>query len=377
MEHRTDTWVSIDLDAIQQNIHEIERLSGKPVMAVIKANAYGHGLIPVGQAALAAGCPFLAVARFPEAMELRLAGFTAPILVLGLINPCDAELAARENIRGALFNDEQISAYEAVLRGTAKPLPVHIKVDVGMGRLGVYAEDGLSLIKRAMQSEVLAVEGLFSHFSKADMPGDNATSQQFTRFDRLVREAEKNGMRPEIVHLANSAGALFHSEICKYDLVRGGIAIYGLDPSGAATLPDEFHPALSWKARITSIKKCPAGQEISYGGCYQTQKENSRVGVLPVGYADGFRRQTGNFVLVHGVRAAVLVTVCMDQCMIDLDDVPDAEIGDEAVLLGFQGNDRISAEELGDRWGTINYDVVCGISHRVPRFYKPDRKDPV
>jgi alanine racemase len=174
------------------------------------------------------------------------------------------------------------------------------------------------------------------------------------------------------VHLANSAGAIFHSNICKYDLVRGGIAIYGLDPSDTAVLPEGFRPALSWKAGITSIKTVRAGQEISYCGRYQVKQDHARIGVAAVGYADGMCRRLGNFMMVHGKKVPVLGTVCMDQCMIDLNDVPQAQVGDEAVLIGFQEGSRISAEELGESWGTINYDVVCGIASRVQRIYQPE-----
>ena len=372
MEKRYDTWVEIDLNAIRHNIQTIALIAGKPVMAIIKANAYGHGMIPVGKAAIAAGCPFVAVARFGEAQELRQAGITAPILVLGYIHPKDIEEAARESIRATLFSYEQMRQYEETLRGTWKKLPIHVKVDVGMGRLGEQAEDGLRFLQNAASSAVFDIEGLYSHFSKADMLEDDATGIQFSRFDRLIREAEKAGLRPRIVHLANSAGAVFHPEICKYDMVRGGIAIYGLDPSDSARLSPDFQPALSWKAGITSVKTVPAGQEISYCGRYKTQKDNSRIGVIPVGYADGFGRILENRVLVHGRRVPVLGTVCMDQCMIDLNEVPYAVTGDEAVILGSQGDDRISAEELGARWHTINYDVVCGIAERVTRLYTPE-----
>ncbi len=364
-----ENWVEIDLEAIQTNIRLIRKISGCPVIAVIKANAYGHGVVPVAQAALDAGSNFFAVARFCEAMELRNAGFQIPILLFGRLSPKNAVEAASKNIRAAIFCREQIAELTEALGANGKKLLVHAKVDTGMGRLGILADSGLELVQAIHNAPELEIEGLYSHFARADEEDPATTDLQIERFDLLVNLLTHNGLRPKIVHTANSAGALFHPAACRYDMVRGGIAIYGLHPSSQTRLPAGFCPALTWKAQIISIKTLPAGSGISYGHKYTTKQDGDRIGVIPVGYADGYRRIAGNMVLAGGRRLPVLGNICMDQCMIDLNRVPDVQPGDEVVLIGSQGSETITAEEVAERWGTINYEVTCGIANRVNRIY--------
>ncbi len=364
-----ETWLDIDLGAIRKNLQMVRKISGLPTAAVIKADAYGHGIVPVSQAAIQAGAIMLAVARFNEARELRNAGFTEPILVLGMIPPENVMEACVTHVRGTLFNQEQIAIYENILSGTGHRLSVHVKIDSGMGRLGFPAEEGLRLLQAVRDSRYLEAEGLFTHLARADEPGIDTTDWQLDRFDRLLQEVEANGLRPRLVHTANSAGALFHPRCGKYDMVRVGEAMYGMNPSPDALLPEGFRPALSWKAGITSVKMIPGGMGISYGHHYTTHGVAQRVGVIPVGYADGYRRVLGNTVLVRGKAVPVIGSVCMDQCMIDLNDIPNAKIGDEAVLIGQQGGAEISVDQVAKLWGTINYDVTCGIAKRVSRYY--------
>ena len=364
-----DNWLEIDLQAIENNLKLVQNISGLPTAAVLKADAYGHGVLPVSRAAVKAGAIFLAVARFSEARELRNAGFTEPILVLGMIPPENVIEASIMKVRGILFNTEQIALYENILHGTGHILEVHVKIDSGMGRLGFPAEEGLKLLQAVKDSTYLDSEGLCTHLARADEPEAETTDWQLDRFDRLVAEAEASGLRPQLVHTGNSAGALFHKRCGKYDMVRVGEAMYGMHPAPGALLPEGFKHALSWKAGITSVKMIPGGRGISYGHKYITHGDEQRVGVIPVGYADGYRRIQGNRVLVHGRIVPVIGNVCMDQCMIDLNDIPDAVIGDEAVLIGSQGGQSITVEEVADSWGTINYEVTCGIAHRVNRFY--------
>ncbi len=204
--------------------------------------------------------------------------------------------------------------------------------------------------------------------ASADEPDRDTTDWQIDRFTRLVEALQANHLRPGLVHAANSAAALYFPK-AHFDLVRSGIAIYGLHPSAEAPLPDGFRPALAWKARLASVKELPSGHGIGYNYRYVTAKPEL-IGVMPVGYADGFRRRLGNFVLVGGKRVAVVGGVCMDQCMLQLDNLPNARVGEEIVLIGRQGNEQISAEEIGKAWGTVNYDVVCGLTARVPRIYQ-------
>lgn len=365
-----ENWVEIDTEAVRSNIRMIRQISGCPVMAIIKANAYGHGAVGVAGAARSAGAAFFGVARFTEAMELRQAGFDTPILLFGRLAPEDALTAAAENIRATIFCEEQISEYAGALQGSGLRLLVHAKIDTGMGRLGTPAASAPMLLNRIQQTETLQTEGIYTHFARSDEPGDETTGIQLDRLEGLISQLTAAGMRPKLIHAANSAGALFHSRARRFDMVRAGIAIYGLAPAAQAPLPDGFRPVLSWKAGIISIQTFPEGQGISYGHRYHTRTSHEKIGVIPVGYADGFRRTAGNEVLVRGKRVPVVGTVCMDQCMIQLDTVPEAQTGDEVVLIGRQGDQEISAEEVAARWNTINYEVTSGISHRVDRIYR-------
>lgn len=368
-EKRFDTWLEIDLQAIQNNIHEIQKVSGLPTAAVIKADAYGLGMIPISQAAIKAGCIYLATARFSEAIRLRRAGFTEPILVLGMIPPENVMEASIASICGTLFSMEQMALYESVLSGTGQTLNVHVKVDSGMGRLGVRTEDGLRLLQRVKDSDCLHAEGLFTHLARADEPEEKTTDWQLDRFDQLIAEAETAGLRPRYVHAANSAASLFYPRGRKYDFVRCGITMYGLSPTSSIQLPEPFIPAISWKAGLTSVKTMPAGQGISYGHHYFTKHDGDLVGVIPVGYADGYRRTPGNQVLVHGQKVPVIGSVCMDQCMIDLNGISNPKIGDEVVLIGRQGGMEITTDDVAESWNTISYEVICGIDRRVSRYY--------
>jgi alanine racemase len=246
-------------------------------------------------------------------------------------------------------------------------LCIHVKVETGMGRLGIDASQAPDFIRWLNAQAGLRVEGIFTHFARADEPQASSTQQQIERFNNMIASWRvTNGSTP-LIHASNSAGAL-NFPGARYDLVRIGNAIYGLHPSPETPLPAGFRPALTWKAHLVSIKQLPPGHDISYGSIYTT-RSTERIGVIPVGYADGYRRVDNQQVLVNGSRVPVVGRVCMDQCMLQLDGVPQAHIGDEVVLLGSQGQDQITAEELGNRWGTINYEVVCGLADRLPRLY--------
>lgn len=365
------TWLEIDLGAIRHNINLLRQIIQRPLIAVVKGNAYGHGLFEVARAAQEAGCTWCAVARIEEGLALRQAGSTLNILVLGYTAPNRAAQAAAQNISLTVYDLDIARAYGAQARQVGHTLNVHAKFDSGMSRLGIFPEDGLAFLHQLAGIDHLAVQGMFTHFARADEAERTTTNWQNERFARLLDEVESAGLRPPIVHAANSAAALYFPR-ARYDMVRCGIAIYGLHPSDdAAPLPEGFRPALTWKAVLASVKTIPARQGVGYAHRYFTQKEE-RIGVAAVGYADGLRRRHGiHTVLVGGRRVPVIGGICMDQVLLQLDGVPEARLGDEVVLLGRQGQEVLSAEELGAAWGSINYDVVCSLSARMPRVYLP------
>ena len=361
------TWVEIDLSAIQNNIRRIHAITRRPVLAVIKANGYGHGLVEVGQAAARAGAAWLGVARLEEALALRQAGLRLPILVMGYCAPERAPQAAAHEIRLAAFNPDQALAQAAQARAAGLTLQVHAKIDTGMGRLGVFPDQGVEFVRLLSKTAGLVVEGIFTHFARSDEPELDQTDRQIDAFSAVVDGLQALGLRPPLAHASNSAAALYFPR-AYFDMVRPGIAIYGLHPAPEAPLPDGFQPALAWKTRLASLKELPANHGVGYNHRYTTTRRE-RIGVIPVGYADGFRRRLGNFVLVGGQRVPVAGGVCMDQCMLQLDRVPEARPGDEVVLMGRQGEAAITAEQIAQAWGTNNYEVVCGLQARVPRIF--------
>lgn len=360
-------WLEIDLEIIRQNVKELLRISQTGVMAVVKANGYGHGAAEIARASVQAGATWCAVARLEEAIALRRAGLNCQILVLGYTSPDRVEDAISNNICLTIYDRKIGEEYADRVRYPGAGLRLHIKVDTGMGRLGISPDTAVDFIENLSKRSGLIVEGIFTHFARADEPQAPTTNDQLAMFDKLVGQLRQDGIVPKFVHAANSA-ATINFPFARYDLVRTGISLYGLSPSPESPIPPELKPALTWKTRLTSVRFFPPGHGISYGHIYHTSK-TERIGSIAIGYADGFRRVTGNVALIRGKRVPVVGRVCMDQCMLQLDDVPDAAIGDEVVLLGSQGNERISAEEIAEHWGTINYEVICGLSTRLPRVY--------
>jgi alanine racemase len=331
MENIYSTWVEIDLGAIEDNVRYVRDLSGVEVMAIVKANAYGHGALPVAQAALQSGGTWCGVARIEEALELRGAGLDCPILLLGY-TPAGGMLdAVNHKISMTVWSYEQVEKASAIGIKTGASALLHLKVDTGMGRLGIPPQGTLALAEHITNTPGIILEGLFTHFARADELDKAPSDHQEDIFRTVILKLEEAGLRPPLVHAANSAASLTRPS-AHFNLVRFGIAMSG----------------------------------VSYGHEYITQKDE-RVGTIPVGYADGFRRTPGNYVLVGGRRAPVIGRVCMDQILVQLDEVPEAQAGDTVVLLGDQGNSRITAEDLAEVWGTINYEVVCAIRARVPR----------
>ena len=361
------TWLEIDLRVLENNFKILSDTAGCNVMPVVKANAYGHGLEKVTQRLENAGTEWFGVARIEEGLLLREAGVKARILVLGYTAPVRVPHAIRNDITLTVYDHHVAELYATQAKNVKGVLRLHAKIDSGMGRLGVPPQEALPFLKLINESSHMVLEGVFTHFARADEPSENDTDIQLQKFHAILEEMELAGIKPSKIHASNSAGSLAYPA-ARFDLVRVGIALYGLPPSNEVKLPDGIKPALTWKTRLISLKTLPAGHGVSYGFDYYT-KTKERIGVIAVGYADGLRRRPGNKVLVRGTRANVVGNVCMDQCMLQMDHIQDAEIGDEVVLIGRQGEDEITATEIAEDWGTINYEVICGLASRMPRVY--------
>jgi alanine racemase len=370
MSNEYSTWVEIDLGAIENNVLRIRDLTSVGIMAVVKADAYGHGALPVAQAALRGGATWCGVARIDEALELRQGGIDCPILLLGYTPTGRMLEAIEQGVSMTVWSYPQVEAAAMMAEKAGGSALLHLKVDTGMGRLGVSPGETRALVERTSNRPGVLLEGLFTHFARADELDKTPTERQENIFRGVIKELEESKLLPPIIHAANSAISL-NRPSAHFNLVRLGIAMYGLHPSPECPLPEGMHPALSWKSQLSQVKILPAGSGVSYGHEYITG-ESERVGTVPVGYADGFRRTKGNFVLVAGKRVPVIGRVCMDQIMVQLDEVPQVRAGDAVVLIGAQGQSRITAEEVAQTWSTINYEVVCGIGKRVPRINKED-----
>ena len=365
-----NTYVRIDLDAIRENIETVRRKTGTAVMAVVKADAYGHGAVPVAQH-LRDICAFFGVSSAAEALELRQAGLDNPILILGH-TPVDAfPLVVEQEIRPAIFRWEDALALSEEAQRQGKTAKFHFAVDTGMSRIGFQAEeDAAELCCRIAGLPGLCPEGLFSHFATADCADLSKAREQARKFDRFCDLLKQRGLEIPIRHMNNSAGLMNFTD--QYDMVRCGIVTYGLYPSPEVDpklLP--LKPALSWHSHISHVKTLPAGREVSYGGLYVT-REDTRVATVPVGYADGYWRSlSGRFyVLIHGRRAPILGRVCMDQLMVDVTHIPQTQPGDPVTLVGHDGDEVITVEQIAGEAGSFNYEFICGISRRVPRVYE-------
>ena len=362
------TWLEVDLQAIATNAQAIKTLVGPRVrvMATLKADAYGHGAVRVARTVLQHGVDSFAVATLGEAAALQGAGIDAPILILGYTPPWQVRDAIRRNLRITVFDADVARELGAAAQELQQDAIVHVKVDTGMARLGLQPDEVLPFLQLLHALPGVTIEGLFTHFATADSADQRFAHEQLRRFTRVVDEATQLGLRPPLVHAANSAAILRLPE-AHFDLVRPGLALYGLAPSSETPLPAAFRPALSFKTEIAQVKQLPSGTPISYGGTFVTQRP-SVIATIPVGYADGFRRSPSwHEVLVHGQRASVVGRVAMDYAMLDVTDVPDVRAGDEVVLIGSQSGQHITADEVAAWLGTINYEVVAAILPRVPR----------
>lgn len=371
------TVAEISLDALESNIGAFRKhlAAGTLLLASVKANAYGHGAVEVARSAISAGADYLGVAFLDEAMQLRASGIEAPILVLGYTPPEGLSIAREQDITITLYREDSLDEV-AKLSSTGKKLKAHVKIDSGMGRLGLLpGVEAERFLERAFKLPQLIVEGLYTHFARADEMDKSYTMLQQQRFQSVIDYVKKSGMPISIIHSSNSAAGIDLPEQVG-SMLRLGISMYGLYPSVEVNARMiRLDPVLTLKTAIVHVKSLRPGEGISYGTRYFTQRDES-IGTLPVGYADGFSRMLSGKAeaLVRGRRVPVLGTICMDQCMIRLndaekDDEPRIVAGEEVVLIGRQGDAFLSVEEVAAKLGTINYEVTCMIAARVPRVY--------
>ena len=367
------TWAEIDLAAIAHNVRELKRVAapGTQFMAIVKADAYGHGAVETARTAMDNGAVMLAVSRVSEGIVLREAGIGCPVLVLGYVAPGEIALSLQNDLTHTVFNMAQAEILSDIAMQTGIKAKVHVKIETGMGRLGFEA--GKNVVNEVVAVnglEHLELEGVFTHFAMSDTSDKDYTRQQLARFQDVLHELYRIGLEIPLKHAANSA-AIIDMPDTHLNIVRAGIAMYGLYPSEDVDKSRvALRPAMSFKTQVGHIKRVPAGYRVSYGCTYVT-KEPTLIATIPVGYADGYSRllSSRSEVLIHGQRAAVVGRVCMDQCMIDIGHIQDPVVGDEVVLWGGQGEAKLPVEEVAAKMGTINYELVCMVNVRVPRVY--------
>lgn len=369
MTHRP-VWAEVDLQSIRDNVEQLRAITGVEIMAVVKADGYGHGAVRVARAALDGGAGRLGVALVEEGEELRAAGIDCPIHLLSEPPPGAPRAALEADLVPAVYTEAGIRELDEAAAGLGRRATVHLKVDTGMHRLGAQPDE-LGRIAMALRvASHLETEGIWTHLAVADEPGNPYTAEQLEKFERAVQKLRSSGVRARLLHAANSAGALAHPA-ARYDICRVGIATYGLRPAAGFELPDGvwLSPALSWKARVSHVKEVDGGERVSYGLTY-TAPSRTRLVTVPVGYADGYSRAFSNRaeVLISGRRHRVAGAVTMDHILVDVGDTPVAP-GDEVVLIGRSGDERITAEDAAIWMGSICYEVVSRIGKRVPRVY--------
>ena len=367
-----NTYVVVDLDVLADNFQTICQKAGVPVMAVIKANAYGHGAVQIARR-LREQCAFFGVATLSEALELRQAGLDNPILILGKAPVCAFPQMISQGIRPTIFTYEDALALSEAARELGMAAPFHFAVDTGMSRIGFQAmEEAADICAKIAKLPGLVAEGLFSHFFAADSRDLTQAEEQtrlFDQFDAMLRE---RGVQVKLRHLDNSAGIMNFAN--HYEMVRSGIVTYGLYPSDqvdTGKLP--IKPILSWHSRVIYVKSLPAGRTVGYGATFVTRRPTV-VATIPVGYADGYSRSLSNrfYVLIRGRKAPILGRVCMDQMMVDVTDIPGVREDDPVVLIGTDGKETITMEQISEQAGSFNYEFPCSISRRVPRLYRHD-----
>lgn len=371
-------YAGIDLDAIEQNIRNSKKLL-KPstkLLVVIKADGYGHGAVPIAKT-LDSLADMYGVAVIEEAVELREHGIKKPILILGTVSETWYSTAVEYDIIPAVYTMEMAEGLSKAACEQQKTIRIHIKVDTGMGRIGMEpTPESALVVKQISELPGIEIDGCFTHMARADEKDKTYAWKQYDQFMYFIKELEKQGITIPVKHIANSASIMELPEF-QLDMVRSGISTYGLYPSGEVDQSRlKLIPAMSLRSHISYVKEMEAGCPISYGGTYVTDRR-MKVATIPVGYADGYPRGLSNqgYVLIHGMKAPILGRVCMDQFMVDVTGIPDVAIGDVVTLVGNNGDVTITVEELAEMVGSFNYEFVCDISKRVPRLYYHQGKE--
>lgn len=366
------TWAEIELDAVAENLRALQRHVGQAVeiIAVVKANAYGHGAVPVARMLLEAGAAKLAVHRATEGVELRQAGITAPILVMGYTPPDGARLVVDYNLTPSLITMEFAQALSAHASAAGVTLPVHVKVDSGMGRYGLMPGEVINFLGELDKLPGIFLQGLFTHFATADWTDQTHVRQQLKLFKDVLLDVRQAGFEVPLVHAANSAAALYLPE-AHFNAVRPGIILYGMRPSEEWPVLFDLKPALTLKSTVSRVRELPAGTGVSYGRTYITPKP-TLAALVPVGYGDGYHRELSNrgAVLIRGQSAPIIGRICMDQFVVDASTIQGIQQDDEVVIIGQQGQSTISAEQVAAWAGTINYEVTTALLSRVVRVYR-------
>ncbi len=365
-------WVEIDLEALSHNVQQLRQLIPKhtDLMAVVKADAYGHGAVTVAQTALKSGANWLGVATVPEGIELREAGINTPILILGATHTLEQIHAiAYWKLQPTICSPKQALVFSETLGSIdySSSIPVHIKLDTGMSRLGTNWELAGNFVQLVQSLPYLKIASVYSHLATADSVDSRVMNLQHQRYERAITQIKQTGIEPPRLHLANSAATLREPNL-HYDMVRVGLAIYGLYPATYLQEKIDLQPVLQVKARVTQVKTIPEGTGVSYGYQFIAPRE-LRIAVVGIGYADGVPRNLSNKmqVLVRGKRVEQIGAITMDQLMIDISDVPHIQEGEIVTLLGQQGKEKISADEWANQLNTISWEIVCGFKHRLPR----------
>ncbi len=360
----------INIGALEHNFSEVvRRVAGRKILAVVKAQAYGHGAVVVSRRLLGLGADMLGVALVEEGMELRQAGIDAPILMMGSLFPEQAEALTGLRLTPVVFTANTARALSRAAQKLRTTVSVHLKIDTGMGRIGMAPEEADEFVEMLRGLPGIDIQGLMTHFADADLREKAFASKQIDRLRALVQRLTEKGISVPLIHAANSAAVLSYQDSL-FTMVRPGLMLYGYSPLEAGAAQSDLLPVLSLVTKIAYLKKVVAGTSISYGRTFIT-KRDSLIATLPVGYADGFSRGLSNTgeALIRGRRAPIVGRVCMDMCMADVTDIPGVSEGDDIVLIGRQADERITAEDIAAKTGTIPYEVLCGISSRVPRIY--------